>query len=195
MKRVCACMALVMAVLSAHCVDVNISTDDDEFEEVVIRRRKTKRPADAQANVAAPSAPTVAAVAVAAEPPPPPPPPEPPEAEAAEPRRLIRYFCKAWKDQDWTRMWWAMSPQYRRKVSLKKFTKLFTEDAEANGGLKDENIVDEGETNAGVGVKVELVFKFRNARRRVVKAEVQRISGGQYRVVESPFIPMDLNDL
>ena len=150
-----------------------------------------------QVNVDVPDLPTVAAPAVAApkaaeEPPPP---PEPPAEEAAEPRRLVRYFCKAWKDEDWERMWWAMTPKYRRKVSLKKFTELFTDDAEANGGLKDENIVSEVETNVGVAVKVTLTFKFRQARPRVVKAEVERIPGGAYRVVDSAIIPVDLNDL
>ena len=125
----------------------------------------------------------------------PPPPPEPPAEEAAEPRRLVRYFCKAWKDEDWERMWWAMSPKYRKKVSLKKFTALFADDSEANGGLKDENVVAEIETNSGIAVKVALTFKFKRAKPRVVKAEMERIPGGAYRLVDSAIIPVDLNDL
>ena len=153
-----------------------------------------------QVNVEIPGAPVVAPVATTApaqtpaveEPPPP---PEPPAEEAAEPRRLVRYFCKAWKDEDWERMWWSMSPKYRKKVPLKKFTALFSDDAESNGGLKDENVVSESETNAGVAVKVALTFKFKRAKPRVVKAEVERISGGAYRIVDSAIIPVDLNNL
>ena len=176
MKRILIVVALLSAMSVAYCIEV--STPSVQIINITAP--------------SAPVAPTVPQVALADEPPRP---PEPPAAEAAEPRRLVRYFCKAWKDEDWERLWWSMTPQYRKKVSLKKFTNLFTEDAEANGGLKDENIVDEGETNAGIGVKVELIFKFKKAKHRVVKAEVQRISGGQYRMVDSPIIPTDLDDL
>ena len=183
-------LLVLIAVFSATSLslgsELTLPTDDVEIDELVIRRKvkKTTVPSALPGSVGP-------IVSVQPEEPP----PEPPAAEAAEPRRLVRYFCKAWKDEDWERLWWSMTPQYRKRVSLKKFTKLFTEDAESNGGLKDENIVDEMKTNAGVGVKVELSFKFRNAKHRIVKAEVQRIPGGQYRVVESPIIPMDLNDL
>ena len=183
MSRLLALMAVVSAVSLSLGAELALSTDDVEIDEIVIRRKVKK----ATAQSAQPT--------VSVQPEEPPPPPEPPTAEAAEPRRLVRYFCKVWKDEDWERLWWSMTPQYRKRISLKKFTKFFTEDAESNGGLKDENIVDEVKTNAGVGVRVELIFKFRNAKHRVVKAEVQRIPGGQYRVVESPIIPMDLNDL
>ncbi|MGN0846137.1 MAG: hypothetical protein ACI4RA_01980 [Kiritimatiellia bacterium] len=171
-------------------------SDADEYEEVVVRRKKKKAPVTTvQINVALPSTAEAAPEAPASSVAEPPPPPEPPAAEAAEPRRLVRYFCKMWKDEDWERLWWAMSPKYRRLVSLKKFTELFTDDAEANGGLKDENILGEAETNAGIGVTVELTFKFKRAKHRVVKAEVERIPGGQYRIVKSAIIPTDLNDL
>lgn len=189
MSRLLVLIAVFSAVSLSLGSELALPTDDVEIDEIVIRRKvkKTTTVQSAQPGSATPI--------VSVQPEEPPPPPEPPAAEAAEPRRLVRYFCKAWKDEDWERLWWSMTPQYRKRVSLKKFTKLFAEDAESNGGLKDENIVDEVKTNAGVGVKVELVFKFRNAKHRVVRAEVQRIPGGQYRVVESPIIPMDLNDL
>lgn len=198
--------------------------DDDEYEEVVVRRKKKKskgQPKEQPVAVVAPDeAPVVAPVAIApaaavvvpavvtvpvvtpAVPVVPvakktnkPPPPEPPAADAAEPRRLVRYFCKAWKDEDWERLWWAMTPKFRKEVSLKEFKTRFIDDVELNGGLKDENIVEVSKTNSGVAVKVELLFKFENAKPRVVNAVVERIVGGQYRVTDSAILPVDLNDL
>lgn len=126
----------------------------------------------------------------------PPPPPEPPSADAAEPRRLVRYFCKAWKDKDYERMWWAMSPQYRKKMPLKKFKKLFMSDSEMNGGLIDENIIETAKTKDGnEGVQVELIFKFPKVQHRFVMAVAERQAGGAFRMVDSPFIPLDLDDL
>lgn len=201
------------------CIVGNAGEDDDEWEEVVVRRKKkrSKTPKAAPVTVAAPAAsvivpaavvvPTVVAIpqtvpatpvvpTVGEEPKEPPPPPEPPEADAAEPRRLVRYFCKAWKDRDYERMWWAMSPQYRKKVSLKKFKKIFEGDAELNGGLKDENILEEGKTRKGNKcVKTELVFKYPRARHRIVAAEVERQPGGAFRVIASPLIPLDYDDI
>ena len=145
--------------------------------------------------VTAPEAPSVPAakVEVVDEPPPP---PEPPAADAAEPRRLVRYFCRAWKDKDYERLWWAMSPQYRKKVSLKKLKKLFESDAEMNGGLLDENILETAKTRDGnEGVKLELIFKFPRAKHRIVMAVAERQTGGAFRIVDSPFIPQDLDDL
>lgn len=152
--------------------------------------------------VATPTVPTVPEVPVAPalkvddEPPPPPPPPEPPAADAAEPRRLVRYFCKAWKDKDYERLWWSMSPQYRKEVSLEKLKKNFESDAEMNGGLLDENIIETGKTKDGnEGVRVELIFKFPRAKHRLVTAVAERQTGGAFRLVDSPFIPKDLDDL
>lgn len=197
------------------CPAAEAADGDDEYEEVVVRRKK-KRPAkpaaEAEAPVAAAPAaavlvPAMVAVPVVAPAIPaapaaeaaddePPPPPEPPAEEAAEPRRLVRYFCKAWKDQDYERMWWAMSPKYRRKVPLKKFSKLFESDAETNGGLLDENILEAAKTRSGdEGVKLELIFKFPKAKHRFVMAVAERQPGGAFRIVESPFIPQDLDDL
>ena len=198
MNRTFGCLLFASVCVGACCTSTAWADDDDEYETVIVRRKKVKPPtATVQVNVTVPDlTPALPVAPVAVEQPPaPPPPPEPPPAEAAEPRRLVRYFCKAWKDEDWERLWWAMTPQYRKKVSLKKMTELFTADAEANGGLKDENIISEVETNSGVGVKVELVFKFKRAKHRIVKAEVQRIPGGQYRMAQSAIMPIDLNDL
>ena len=213
---------MACVVIAEPCFAESADADDDEYEEVVVRRKK-KRPAKPEAPAAATVAPatpatpvvvpaavvvpTVVAIpqavpvappvsAVVEKPEEPPPPPEPPEADAAEPRRLVRYFCKAWKDKDYERMWWAMSPQYRKKVSLKKFKRLFESDAEQNGGLKDENILEEGGTRKGnKAVKTELIFKFPKAKHRIVAAEAERQPGGAFRIIESPVIPLDLEDL
>lgn len=215
-----ACMFVV-----EPCLAASTTADDDEYEEVVVRRKKKRSkkqppvpaveaPAQPPVVVAPPGGvtvvvtppPAVAIPVIAPEVPDvpvkvekddePPPPPEPPAADAAEPRRLVRYFCKTWKDKDWERLWWAMSPQYRKKVSLKKFKKLFESDAEMNGGLLDENIIETVKTKDGnEGVKLELIFKFPRAQHRFVTAVAERQPGGAFRIVDSPFIPKDLDDL
>ena len=195
-----ACLGCLLADATVFAANVTVDDDDDEYEEIVVRRRKKKKkaPADAVVAPAAVAVPDVAkdgapAVKAADEPPPP---PEPPEADAAEPRRLVRYFCKAWKDKDYERLWWAMSPQYRKKVSLKKLKKLFKSDAEMNRGLIDENILEAAKTRDGnEGVKLELIFKFPRAKHRFVMAVAERQPGGAFRIVDSPFIPQDLDDL
>ena len=190
--------------------------DDDEYEEVVVRRKKKKAtkavPVEREPLVTTPVptavvVPAVVSVPVAVSATPsstvavdadeePPPPPEPPTADAAEPRRLVRYFCKAWKDKDYERLWWAMSKSYRKRVPLKKFNKLFVSDAETNGGLLDENILETAKTrNGDEGVKVELIFKFPKAKHRFVMAVAERQTGGAFRLVESAIIPLDLDDI
>ena len=204
-------------VIAEPCFADRSGGDDDEYEEVVVRRKKKRQVKPESPASVAPAAPAVQAVlpaamvvpAVVAIPQPapavpsveekdeePPPPPEPPAADAADPRRLVRYFCKVWKDKDWERLWWAMSPQYRKEVSLKKFKKLFESDAELNGGLLDENILETAKTRDGnEGVKLELIFKFPRAKHRFVMAVAERQPGGAFRIVDSPFIPKDLDDL
>lgn len=214
------CLLVDVTGLAAN---VPVEDDDDEYEEVVVRRKKKRTkgqpPAVAAPAVASPVVaplavapaatvvvPAVVTVPVATPAAPaapvmtsddePPPPPEPPAADAAEPRRLVRYFCKAWKDKDYERLWWAMSPQYRKEVSLKKLKKIFESDAEMNGGLLDENIIETAKTKDGnEGVKLELIFKFPRAQHRFVMAVAERQPGGAFRIVESPFIPKDLDDL
>ncbi len=211
---------MACVVIAEPCFAESADADDDEYEEVVVRRKK-KRPAKPEApasttatpptSIVVPAAvvvPTVVAIPQAVpatpavpaveeeKPEEPPPPPEPPAADAAEPRRLVRYFCKAWKDKDYERLWWAMSSDYRDKVSLAKFRKLFVSDAETNGGLLDENILETAKTKDGnEGVKVELIFKFPRAQHRFVMAIAERQSGGQFRLVDSPIIPIDLDDI
>ena len=217
-----ALVGCLFADMTGYAAGAPAEDDDDEYEEVVVRRKKKKKKSPAAAEQPQPAAPAAAPVAVvpaatvivpavvavpAVAPPAapaakdeaddePPPPPEPPAADAAEPRRLVRYFCKAWKDKDYERLWWAMSPQYRKKVSLKKLTKLFESDAELNGGLVDENILGTAKTRDGnEGVKLELIFKFPKAKHRLVMAVAERQPGGAFRIVDSPFIPQDLDDL
>ena len=174
-----ALVGCLFADMTSYAAGAPAEDDDDEYEEVVVR-------------VATPAAPVAKEEADDE----PPPPPEPPAADAAEPRRLVRYFCKAWKDKDYERLWWAMSPQYRKKVSLKKLTKIFESDAELNGGLVDENILGTAKTRDGnEGVKLELIFKFPKAKHRLVMAVAERQPGGAFRIVDSPFIPQDLDDL
>lgn len=188
MKTFTLTVSAALILLGSACsVQAAVEDDGEEYEEIVIRRKKKKPTPPAVAPA------VVLPVAVAEEPPPP---PEPSAADAAEPRRLVRYFCKAWKDKDYERLWWTMSSDYRKKVSLKKFTKLFSSDAETNGGLLDENILETAKTKDGnEGVKVELIFKFPKAQHRFVTAVAERQPGGQFRLIDSPFIPLDLEDL
>ena len=213
------CICCILSDVASFAA--NAPADDDEYEEVIVRRKKKKRsptvveePQTVVAPVAVVPAATVIVPAVVTVPAvtapevpsvpaakleaveEPPPPPEPPAADAAEPRRLVRYFCRAWKDKDYERLWWAMSPQYRKKVSLKKLKKFFESDAEMNGGLLDENIIETAKTKDGnEGVKLELIFRFPRAKHRIVMAVAERQTGGVFRIVDSPFIPQDLDDL
>ena len=121
--------------------------------------------------------------------------PEPPTFDAVDPRRLIRYFCRMWKEEEYERMYWAMTSKYRASVPLKKFTSLFEADAERTGGLKDENIVvedvDEGKFYI---VTVDLRFNLVRARGRRVKAVLEKGKDG-YRIKASGIVPVDLDDL
>ncbi len=169
------------------------AADDGEWvEEVVIRRRRVA-PKPVAAQDAVKVAPAVAGEAKKDEPPPP---PEPSAEDAAEPRRLVRYFCKCWKDEDYERLWWAMTPQYRKKNPYKKFSKLFEEDKENNGGIVDENIVlDDVELgDGGIQVTVDLRYRFKRVGVKRVKAVVEK-KGPAYRMRGSGIIPLDLDDL
>ena len=120
---------------------------------------------------------------------------EPPAADAAEPRRLIRYFCRCWKDGDFERMWWAMSPRYRLKAKYDEFCAVFAYDERMNGGLADENIGPNAKHDEdGVTLEVELRFKRRRVRPRTVKA-VCEITKDGYRIAESGIIPIEWDNL
>ena len=121
--------------------------------------------------------------------------PPPPTKDASEPKRLVRYFCKAWKDEDFKRMYGAMEPKYRKSTTYDKFKKLFEDDAEANDGLSDENISGgEEESGASVQLSVSLHFKNKRVKPRSVKALVIKTPDG-FRMRSSPIIPLDLDDL
>lgn len=121
--------------------------------------------------------------------------PPPPAKDASEPKRLVRYFCKAWKDEDFKRMYGAMEPKYRKSTTYDKFKKLFEDDAEANDGLSDENISGgEEESGAAVQLSVSLQFKNKRVKPRSVKALVIKTPDG-FRLKSSPIIPLDLDDL
>ena len=120
--------------------------------------------------------------------------PSPPAKDASEPKRLVRYFCKAWKDEDFKRMYGAMEPKYRKSTTYDKFKKLFEDDAEANDGLSDENISGgEEESGAAVQLSVSLQFKNKRVKSRSVKALVIKTPDG-FRLKSSPIIPLDLDD-
>ena len=121
--------------------------------------------------------------------------PPPPAKDASEPKRLVRYFCKAWKDEDFKRMYGAMESKYRKSTTYDKFKKLFEDDAEANDGLSDENISGgEEESGAAVQLSVSLQFKNKRVKPRSVKALVIKTPDG-FRLKSSPIIPLDLDDL
>lgn len=120
---------------------------------------------------------------------------EPPSEDSSEPRRLIRYFCRLWKDEDYEKMYWSMTSKYRKGVSLEKFRNLFEEDAEVNGGLADENIVGK-DLNKGKIYELTVELRYNNitARDKKVKAVLEKTTDG-YRICDSGIIPLDLNDL
>ena len=60
-------------------------------------------------------------------PPPTPPPPVPPESISRDPRRLVRYFCGHWKDENFTEMYYSMTPAYRKKTTLEKSPRPYQE--------------------------------------------------------------------
>lgn len=124
----------------------------------------------------------------------PPPPPEPSAADAAEPRKLIRYFCRMWKEEEYEAMYWAMTPKYRSSMPLEKFQSRFEKDAELTGGLNDENMTlrddDLGKT---VTVVVDLTFNNKRMKARRVKTVLEKTKEG-YRI-KSGLVPIDLKSL
>lgn len=125
----------------------------------------------------------------------PPPPPEPSAQDASEPKRIVRYFCLAWKDEEYEKMYWAMDAAYRKGTSLKKFTELFENDKAINGGLEDENLAaEEKKIAADVQLKLTLNFRSKRAKSRDVFVRATKTPNG-YRIVKSGIIPVDLDDL
>lgn len=121
--------------------------------------------------------------------------PEPPATDASEPHRIVRYFCRAWKDEDYKAMYGAMDKGYHKGKSFAAFETLFENDKEGSGGLKDENI-DKTEAHEGAAVilKVELVYRSKRAKPKKVVAKVIKTPQG-YRLIDCGLLPIDFNDL
>lgn len=127
--------------------------------------------------------------------PPPAPPTMPPMEASLDPKRLIRFFCRMWKDEDYSAMYLCMAKQYRRNVTLQKFSSLFEEDANRTGGLEDENILaEDGENAMGHMVVVDLKFRRKKAPNRRVKALLEKTKDG-YRIIQSGILPVDFGNL
>lgn len=120
---------------------------------------------------------------------------EPPATDASEPHRIVRYFCRAWKDEDYKAMYGAMDKGYRRGKPFTAFESLFEKDKDGSGGLKDENI-DKTETPEGAAVtmKVELVYRSKRAKPKKVVAKAIKTPQG-YRLIECGLLPIDLDNL
>jgi len=92
-------------------------------------------------------------------------------------------------------MYYSMTPAYRKKTTLEKFTALFEADAGINGGLDDENILSEEPGHRlGHVFAVDLKFKFNRAKNRVVQVILEKTKEG-YRIKECGLIPLDMDDL
>ncbi len=152
------------------------AAEGDEGEEEVVVVRTTKRKL-------APQKPPVEL------------PPVPTLEESIDAKRLIHHFCRAWKNEDYKRMYWAMSDEYRGGTSLEKFTKLFVDNKASNGGLDDERIDgDEKLVADGTQLSVTLTWRFPKAPKKSVKAVAVKTKEG-YRMRACALIPIDLDDL
>lgn len=119
--------------------------------------------------------------------------PDPPDRETREPERLIRYFCKCWKDEEYKSMYGMLLPALRTELTYDAFQKRYVEDAGFNSGLKDEALLERTEdTGSEVAFKVRLTFQSSKAAPRTVVARLKKTSSG-YRVMESGLIPLDLD--
>lgn len=122
--------------------------------------------------------------------------PAPPAEDAAEPERIVHYFCRAWKDWDFKAMYGAMTADYREEVPYSRFETLFKGDIETNGGLLDESIAPEAAgTGSGVRLRVSLRYRSARAAPRTVIAVAVREGADGWRIAESGIIPLDLDDL
>ena len=125
----------------------------------------------------------------------PPPPPTPSVRDAAEPKRLVRYFCRAWKDENYERMYWAMDGSFHKRQTLAAFTERFEKDKEFNGGLADENIAaEEKDVGASKQLTVTLRFRSKRAKERVINAQLVKTPDG-YRLIDSGILPVDVDNL
>lgn len=121
--------------------------------------------------------------------------PLPPFSASMDPRRLIRYFCRMWKDENYLAMYYCMTREYRRSTSYHKFETLFTSDAGRTGGLDDENVLTEAPENGdGHLILVDLKFRRKHVPMRRVKAILEKTKDG-YRLIRSGILPLDYENL
>ncbi len=113
----------------------------------------------------------------------------PPESVLIDAKRYVHYFCECWKAEDYERMYYAMSPAYRTRVSYAEFAKRFTEHAEMTGGLSDERIKkDILIVPQGLELTVTLTFRWNTVPERTIKALIVQTAKG-YRLEEAGLIP------
>lgn len=195
----CAIVFRVVPETVAQIVDIRQITVTPEAPEPETPARNTASDAEPQEETTTVTTTTVVQQTVTTKSSTPPtttqPPPEPPARDAAEPKRLVRYFCKAWKDEEYEKMYWAMSKDYRKSQTLEAFTALFENDKQTNGGLKDENIPGkEEEINAETQLTVKLTFRNARVKPRTVKARAVKTPDG-FRLTNSGILPVDLENL
>ena len=167
----------------SQSVEVASRTEGDVVFKTITVTRTVRKAVTRNASVASSSRPGVGE------------PPVPPANEASEPIRIIRYFCKAWKDCDYWTMYGAMSEAYREKVPYESFEKRFKSDKGFNGGLADENINDAG-TDVGAGKRFSVTLRFRNGKIKPRDTKAMTVKDPQgFRLDNSPIIPVDLTDL
>lgn len=122
-------------------------------------------------------------------------PPLPGEEDAKDAVALLTYYCRAWLEGDYCRMYGALSAETRKEIPFKTFRKRYEADYETTGGIISARIL-EGETIQGKVVKYKVEVYFFNPRKpaRTVTAALERTPDG-FRVVESGIIPIDLDAL
>lgn len=121
--------------------------------------------------------------------------PDPPVEDSKDAKSIINYFCKFWKGEKYNLMYGAMTLNYRKKVSFKKFNSLLEEDKSGNGGLAGHKTTGKGSfVGATIRLPVTLKFNSKRAKERKVVACVVK-SGKGYRVEDSGILPIDLNSL
>jgi hypothetical protein len=121
--------------------------------------------------------------------------PEPPTEDSTEPERLVRYFCKAWKNEDFNLMYGAMHTDYRDQVRFKEFKELFIKDNKRSGGLRDEKIPKNADALGGnITLIVHLHYNNKTAGVRKVKATLTKTPRG-YRLIKSGILPVNFNNL
>ncbi len=113
----------------------------------------------------------------------------PPAQVLTDAKRFIHYFCECWKAEDFERMYYAMSPEYRATVPYATFAGRFADDKSFTGGLDDESIRGEPEkVPQGLGLQVTLTFLRKTVPARTITTLVTQTPDG-YRIVESGLIP------